>query len=130
MLSAIKYCHDNNVVHRDLKLENTRVDKDLKIQILDFGFATNENIENLHAYKGTQSYMAPEIREGKEYDGRKVDIFSIGVILNILITGNFAFNKADKKDFFYKKLMDGRYIEYWIATKADHFTSPEARDLI
>jgi len=53
--------------------------------------------------------MAPEIRESKPYDGRKIDIFSIGVILNILMTGNFAFSKAEKRDYFYSKLIEERY---------------------
>ena len=77
--------------------------------MIDFGFATYKNIGNLNDFKGTQSYMAPEIRERKSYDGRKIDIFSIGVILNILMTGNFAFSKADKGDFYYKKLAEEKY---------------------
>jgi len=47
------YMHEKNVVHRDLKLENTIVDKDLNIQIIDFGFAKTGNIESLSDYKGT-----------------------------------------------------------------------------
>jgi len=74
--------------------------------------------------------MAPEIREGKLYDGKKIDIFSLGVILNILITGNFAFARAEKTDYYYSKLIEGRYLEYWIATKSDNKLSCEAKDLI
>lgn len=106
ILKATKYCHGRNVVHRDLKLENMMVDINMNVQLIDFGFARNEDIDMLSDYKGTESYMAPEIREGKIYDGRQIDIFSIGVILNILLVGNFAFRKAEKKDFFYSKIMN------------------------
>lgn len=54
-----------NIVHRDIKLENILVDKDMKLKVADFGFATNNNIEALQSFRGTQSYMAPEIRKGK-----------------------------------------------------------------
>jgi len=129
IVSAMKYCHDKYVIHRDIKLENIIVDRNLNIQLIDFGFATYKNIAHLNDYKGTQSYMAPEIRERKTYDGRKIDIFSIGVILNILMTGNFAFSKAESNDFFYNKLIEQRYTEYWIATKGFNL-SADFKDLI
>ena len=57
--------------------------------------------------------MAPEIKEGKTYDGLKVDLFSAGVILFILVRGIFPFKEARKEEFFYQMLINGKYQEYW-----------------
>jgi serine/threonine protein kinase len=57
--------------------------------------------------------MAPEIKEGRPYIGQKVDIFSAGVILFILIRGIFPFKEARKEEFFYNLLIQEKYSEYW-----------------
>ena len=57
-------------MHRDLKLENILVDDGLTLKVADFGFATYKKINKLKSYRGTKTYMAPEIKEGKVYDGR------------------------------------------------------------
>ena len=90
------------VAHRDLKLENILVDNDLNLKVADFGFATYTKIKKLHSYRGTKTYMAPEIKEGKIYDGRKADIFSAGVILYIIVHGIFPFGEASPDDRYYK----------------------------
>ena len=69
MIDAVDYMHNLRCVHRDLKLENILVDDNLDLKIADFGFACYKNIENLKSYRGTKTYMAPEIKEGKNYDG-------------------------------------------------------------
>lgn len=73
------------IAHRDLKLENILVDCDLNLKIADFGYASFQKTDMLSSYRGTFTYMAPEIKEGKQYVGSQVDIFSSGVILFILI---------------------------------------------
>ena len=67
----------------------------------------------MQSFKGTFTYMAPEIKEGKTYNGLKVDLFSAGVILFILIHGIFPFKEARKEEFFYSLLVKGKYNEYW-----------------
>jgi serine/threonine protein kinase len=69
MLDAIDYMHSNHTVHRDLKLENILVDVQLNLKIADFGFASAKSIDCLKSYRGTLTYMAPEIKEGKVYKG-------------------------------------------------------------
>jgi serine/threonine protein kinase len=57
--------------------------------------------------------MAPEIKEGREYDGRKIDIFSTGVILFIIVVGIFPFKEAKKEEYFYNMLYKQDYSAYW-----------------
>ena len=70
LIDQIEYMNSKGVVNRDIKLENILLDKNMNLKLADFGFATNKNIDRLTTFRGTQSYMAPEIRESKEYDGR------------------------------------------------------------
>jgi len=85
MIEVIGYMQSKGVVHRDLKLENILVDEMMNLKVADFGFATYKKINKLQSYRGTMTYMAPEIKEGKVYDGKQIDMFSIGVILFIII---------------------------------------------
>ena len=70
LTDVISYMQSKNVAHRDLKLENIMIDDKLNAVIGDFGFATFKHVNQLSSYRGTKTYMAPEIKEGKTYDGR------------------------------------------------------------
>lgn len=85
LLDVLEYMHRKNVVHRDIKPENILVTDHLQLKLADFGFTNFGNIHKLRSYCGTRTYMAPEIKNGQVYDGRKTDIFSIGVILFIIV---------------------------------------------
>ena len=104
------------MVHRDLKLENILVDENLNLKVADFGFATYKKIGKLQSYRGTKTYMAPEIKEGKVYDGRKADMFSAGVILFIMVQGIFPFSEAKKSEYYYKLIVEGKHEKYWEKT--------------
>lgn len=69
MIDSIEYMHSKNVAHRDLKLENILVDRDLNLKVADFGYASFVNEALMSSYRGTFTYMAPEIKEGKKYNG-------------------------------------------------------------
>ena len=102
----VEYLHDKGIVHRDLKPENTIVDSELNLKLTDFGFATSKNIDKLNSYRGSKRYMAPEIKEKKKSDGRKTDIFSLGVILFVLVKGIFPFREGNCSDCFYKLIIE------------------------
>lgn len=113
LVHVLKYLRAMNVAHRDIKLENIMVTDQLQVKVADFGFAKAENCSKLRSYRGTKTYMAPEIKEGKKYDGHQVDIFSTGVVLFSVVSGIFPFNEATSKDKYFSLLKDRKYSEYW-----------------
>ena len=124
--------HNKGAVHRDLKPENLLVDDDMNLVLADFGFATFKKIDKLTSFRGTMSYMAPEIKERKTYNGKQVDIFSLGVLLFISVLGFFPFREATKDDYFYKFILEGRIDKYWEKlsdSKCDHL-SAEFKNLL
>ena len=129
MLDAVDHIHTGGVAHRDLKLENILVDDNLNLKIADFGFAKNKNINLMYSYRGTKTYMAPEIKLGKPYDGRQVDMFSIGVILFIIVQGIFPFNEARTQDYHYKFLLNNQSEQYFHKTNGSRL-SDDFKDLI
>lgn len=129
MLDVLSYMHGKGVVHRDLKLENILVDDNMNLKVADFGFATFRKVHNLKSYRGTMTYMAPEIKEGKNYDGMEIDMFSTAVILFIIVQGIFPFKEAKKDEYFYNLIMKGDLETYWKKTGGQNL-SPEFKDLI
>ena len=98
--SALGYAHCNNVIHRDVKPANIFVQPDGKAKLLDFGIARLErrsqdiSLTRTGHIIGTVPYMAPERLRDKMIDGRS-DIFSMGVVLHQLITGQLPFSGED-----------------------------------
>ncbi|KAK3611336.1 hypothetical protein CHS0354_029988 [Potamilus streckersoni] len=92
---AVRYLHEQNISHRDLKLENLLLESAYNIKICDFGFVKDNCTDELSkTYCGSKSYAAPEILRGEPYDPKKADIWAIGVILYIFITGKMPFDES------------------------------------
>lgn len=91
--SALDYCHRNNVVHRDLKIENIMINKDGEIKIIDFGLSNLYTPHHLlKTYCGSLYFAAPELLCAKPYTGPEVDVWSFGVVLYVLVCGKVPFD--------------------------------------
>lgn len=101
----------------------------MNLKLADFGIATNKQIKRLSLFRGTKSYMAPELWQSKMYDGRAADVFSLGCVIFNMLYGQFPFDKATKKDKSYCHIIKRDISTFW--ERVDDITvSDEAKDLI
>jgi calcium-dependent protein kinase len=101
MLNAINYCHKMGIVHRDLKPENVLLEDHHNfetLKICDWGTAVPYQKKRLHSMTGTAYYMAPEVIEGNY--SKKCDIWSIGVIAFMLLSGKAPFYGRNNDEIF------------------------------
>eukprot|EP00826_Nyctotherus_ovalis_P017420 TRINITY_DN15130_c0_g1_i1.p1 TRINITY_DN15130_c0_g1~~TRINITY_DN15130_c0_g1_i1.p1 ORF type:complete len:210 (+),score=41.62 TRINITY_DN15130_c0_g1_i1:849-1478(+) len=101
ILEAVNYCHANTISHRDIKADNVLVTPEKNIKLIDFGFATlSKPSQRLDLFCGTPFYMPPEIAGRKEYLGPNADIWSLGVLLYYMLSGNYPFNGKSDSTLF------------------------------
>jgi len=97
ILKAVMYSHENNIVHRDLKLENILMNPAGKITVIDFGLCDIVKKGNQsERFCGSIDYVAPEVLSRKSYDGFLADAFSLGVVLYTLLFAEFPFVAKDR----------------------------------
>lgn len=124
IVGAVYYAHSLNCVHRDLKLENILLDKKGNAKLTDFGFTREcASRSQLDTICGTTVYMAPELTQRKSYDGFKIDIWALGVILYTMINGTMPFDEEDEAKTKWKIVNEMPELN-------STFMVPEARDLI
>ena len=103
VLLAVNYMHGLKIAHRDLKPENLLLESkdgnDLSIKVADFGFSCFVHEDGLKQRLGTPMFMAPEIVKKERYT-EKVDIWSIGIIAYILLSGRVPFSGRKKADLY------------------------------
>ncbi|KAJ3302415.1 hypothetical protein HDU76_005524 [Blyttiomyces sp. JEL0837] len=123
IMFGVDFCHRHLICHRDLKPENLLLDKDLNVKVADFGMASLQVTgKMLETSCGSPHYASPEIIKGIKYDGPSADIWSCGVILYALLTGNLPFDDENIRRLL-GKVKSGMYF-------IPEHVSPPARDLI
>lgn len=97
MINGLDYIFSRHIVHRDIKLENALIDsKNLRVVLIDFGFATHEEPGTLlKDHPGSVAYASPELLGNNDYDGYAADIWAMGVALFVLTTGGYPFESGD-----------------------------------
>lgn len=123
---AIKYIHQNRIVHRDMKLGNLFLTDKMEVKVGDFGLAAKIefNGERKRTVCGTPNYIAPEVIDGKAGHSFEVDIWSFGVIMFAMLFGRPPFETSDVKQT-YKRIKSKDY--EFPSTVA---VCPQAKDLI
>ncbi|XP_039247785.1 RAC-gamma serine/threonine-protein kinase-like [Styela clava] len=107
IVSALDYLHKQNVIYRDLKLENLLLDSEGHIKITDFGLCKEEISYGgtTKTFCGTPEYLAPEVLEDNDY-GRSVDWWGLGVVMYEMMCGRLPFYSRDHEVLFERILME------------------------
>lgn len=133
LVSGVDHMHAKGLVHRDLKLENLLLDKHKNVIISDFGFVNSYNRDKSDYMKtscGSPCYAAPElVLTQSPYEGRKVDIWSLGVILYAMLSGYLPFDDDPENEDGADIVKLYHYICRTPLTFPE-YVSPLARDLL
>ena len=130
VMSAVEYCHNNGICHRDLKPENLLYlkkgdEKDNPLKVIDFGLSQTIDVKKILSSKvGTAYYVSPEILQGKYNE--KCDIWSAGVILYVLLSGEPPFN-GPSDSVIYSKI---KKMKFSYPPSRWNNISNEAKDLL
>lgn len=135
MAGAIKYMHAKGIIHRDLKMGNIFLDKNMNVKVGDFGLAallmSNGEMNNVRRTTlcGTPNYIAPEILEkGKGGHDHMVDIWSLGIIIFAMLTGKPPF-QSTTADEIYRRAREREY-DWPKLDTSENFISEETKELV
>jgi len=109
IILSLQFIHSQNIVHRDIKLDNILIDLNNNIKICDFGVSKKiSNNDKMFEQCGTPAYIAPEILKNKGYEGFSVDIWSCGVVLYAMLSGTVPF-KGNNLNELHDLIMKGKF---------------------
>ena len=98
MCLGLKKMHSVDLVHRDLELENILIDAKFRANIANMGCARRQMNKFLHTITGSYAYGAPELVSGENYDGKKADAWSLGIILYAMVIGKLPEEDAQREE--------------------------------
>jgi len=116
LLAAVRYMHTKGIAHRDLKLENVLLQEERGediCKVCDFGLAYRYEVDGsgkvlkgrpLMETCGSKSYAAPEVLEGRGYDGFDADVWSMGICLFAMLAGFFPLDEATGADWRFERV--------------------------
>lgn len=110
IMKALRYCHMKGIAHRDIKPSNIFIDKYDRVKLADFGFACLPSSQFSDTFVGSLAFSPLEILHLAPYDPIKADIWSLGVTLYLLATGNYPF--APKSQTYIAMLIATREPDY------------------
>jgi len=123
VVASVQYCHSHGVAHRDLKPENILLDQFPHIRVSDFGLCGYVSEQQLmKTFCGSPCYCAPECLCRVQYDGRQSDVWSMGVILYAMVTGEHPWNISNTS-IMLRQILKGAYT-------IPAFVSSACKDLI
>ncbi|CAL1381108.1 unnamed protein product [Linum trigynum] len=117
LISGVDFCHFMQICHRDLKLENTLLDGSPapRLKICDFGYSKSSLLHSRpKSTVGTPAYIAPEVLNRREYDGKLADVWSCGVTLYVMLVGAYPFEDQDDPKNFRKTIQKIMAVQYKI----------------
>jgi serine/threonine protein kinase len=94
---GLEYLHRQGIAHNDIKPENTLIDGFGRAKLCDFGYAKTQTCAGENEKSGTLMYAAPEFFRPGTYDAQKADLWSLGILLYVMATGQFPFNGANNR---------------------------------
>ena len=111
IVEGVAYIHSRNIAHRDLKPENILLDDTLNAKIADFGLCHQVDADNLMRTPcGSPFYAPPEVLQGKPYDGKKGDVWSLGVVLFAMVTGSLPWMEVNQAKLIQRIVA----ADYWV----------------
>lgn len=124
---AVAHCHRHGVAHRDIKPDNILFDEWNTVKLADFGSAEmfKQGEESMSGVVGTPYYVAPEVLAGRDY-GEKVDVWSVGVVLYVMLAGFPPFNGESVVEIFHAVLR----ANLRFPSRVFHSVSPTVKDLL
>lgn len=109
IILGVKSLHKQGVIHRDIKLDNILLDKNMNPKLIDFGISSFYDPQVLiYDTGGTPAYLAPEVIKAEGKITPKSDVWSLGVLLYLLTYGVVPFKASDMQTL-YNKIILGKF---------------------